>query len=72
MRIEIKVIPGAKREAWKEEDGRIKVYLTAPPVDGKANQALIKFLARRFGVAPSAITITKGLQSRLKVINIDD
>jgi len=70
MIIQIKVIPGAKKNLMKQEPGQIKVYLTAPPVDGKANAALIKFLAEHFDVRLSQIEIIKGLQSRNKVIKI--
>jgi uncharacterized protein (TIGR00251 family) len=71
MQIHIKVIPGAKQNTYKEEAGVIKVYLTTPPVDGKANAALIKFLAQHFNINTSRIDIIKGLKSRNKVVNID-
>jgi uncharacterized protein (TIGR00251 family) len=44
----------------------IKVKVTAPPIDGKANEALIRFLAKKFGIPPSCIEIIKGLHSREK------
>lgn len=44
----------------------LKLAITAPPVDGKANKAVIAFLAKFFGVAKSSITIKSGLQSRHK------
>ena len=73
MIIDIKVIPGAKKNRVLEEGGRIvKVYLTAPPVEGKANEALIEFLAGHFGIRKSQIEIIKGLKSRNKVIIIKD
>ncbi len=72
MILEIKVIPGAKKNLLKEEAGRVKVYLTAPPVDGRANEALIDFLAEHYHVRTSRIEIIKGLKSRNKVINIRD
>lgn len=71
MRIAIKVIPGSKQNSYKEESGAIKVYLTAPPVDGKANVALVKFLAKHFDVNTSRISIFKGLTSRNKIVDID-
>lgn len=52
-------------------DNEIKVSITAPPVDGKANQHLIKFLAKLVGVAKSKVTILKGELSRHKQIKID-
>ncbi len=70
MKISLKVIPGAKKDLWKEESGQIKVYLTAPAVDNKANIALIKFLADHFKVKPSAVEILLGLKSRQKVVLI--
>ena len=72
MKFEIKVIPGARKNLWKEEAGGIKVYLTAPPVDGKANEALIRFLAGHFDVSISAVEILKGSRSRQKIVQIDD
>ena len=48
----------------------IKVKVTAPPVEGKANEALIRFLAKEFGISPSCIEIIKGLHSREKTLRI--
>lgn len=48
----------------------IKVKVTAPPVEGKANEALIRFLAKGFGISPSCIEIIKGLHSREKTLRI--
>jgi len=45
--------------------------LTAPAVEGKANRALIEFLAEHFGVKKAQISIIKGLQTRRKTINIE-
>ncbi|MFA7554565.1 MAG: DUF167 family protein [Spongiibacteraceae bacterium] len=50
---------------------RLKIRITAPPVDGKANQHLIKFIAKQFGVAKSAVTITSGELGRQKTLCID-
>ncbi len=72
MILEVKVSPGAKKNLFKEEAAGIKVYLTAPPVEGKANEALIDFLAEHYGIRASRIEIIKGLKSRNKVINIRD
>lgn len=72
MKIEVKVIPAAKRNAILQEDRRCKVYLTAPAVDGRANEALVKFLAGHYGVRKSQIEIIKGLKSRHKIIIIGD
>ena len=48
----------------------LKIKLTAPPVDGKANAALIAFLAKKLGIAKSRITIIRGETSRRKTIHI--
>lgn len=69
--MDIKVIPGAKENAIKEDGGLWKVRLTAPAVDGKANKALIGFLAEHFRVPKRQIEIIKGLKSRHKTINIE-
>jgi hypothetical protein len=71
MKIDVKVIPGAKKNCIKSEGTSLKIYLTAPPVDGKANKALIELLAEHFSVKKAQITITKGLQSRHKTISIN-
>jgi uncharacterized protein len=71
MKISLKVIPGAKRNEWKQEGEGVKVYLNAPAVDGKANEALVKFLSLHYGVKAARIEIIKGLKSRHKVINIE-
>ena len=72
MTLNIKVFPGAKKDLFKDEGGLVKVYLTAPPIDGRANEALCDFLAEHFNVRLSGIEIIKGLKSRNKVINIMD
>lgn len=72
MRIDIRVIPGAKKVQIKEETDRLKVYIQAPAVEGKANKALIPLLAAYFKVKKSRIQIIKGLKSRDKTINIKD
>jgi uncharacterized protein (TIGR00251 family) len=48
----------------------IKVKVTAPPTEGKANEALIRFLAKEFGTSPSRIEIIKGLHSREKTLRM--
>jgi uncharacterized protein (TIGR00251 family) len=50
----------------------IKVKVTAPPVEGKANEALIRFLAKELKVSPSCIEILKGHHSREKTLRISD
>ncbi|MDR0247378.1 MAG: DUF167 domain-containing protein [Burkholderiales bacterium] len=65
------VQPGAKRtEIQGTHDGALKVRLAASPVDGKANQALRRFLADAFGVGLRAVTLEHGQSSRHKIIRV--
>jgi len=70
MKMNIKVIPNAKHNKLVEEAGRLKVYLTAPAVEGKANEALIEFLAEHFKIKKSRISIIRGEKSREKIVEI--
>jgi uncharacterized protein len=71
MKITLKVVAGAKKTFWKEDDSGIKVYLTAPAVDGRANKALIAFLSKRFHIPKTRVSIISGLQSRRKIVVFD-
>ena len=63
--------PGARvSEFAGEHGGRIKVRLAARAVDGKANEALIEFLAAHYKVAKRDVRITAGLKSRQKRVEI--
>jgi uncharacterized protein (TIGR00251 family) len=65
----VRVHPRAKKNAITGEVGdALKVSLTAPPVDGKANEACIEFFAKLLKVPRSSITIAAGQTSRNKVI----
>ena len=67
----IKVHPRAKKNAITGELGdALKVSLTAPPVEGKANEACIDFFAKLLEVPRSSITIAAGQTSRNKVIRV--
>jgi uncharacterized protein len=67
----IKVQPRAKRDAVIGELGEaLKVALTAPPIEGRANQACIRFLAEFLKVPRSSITIASGQSSRNKIVRI--
>lgn len=50
----------------------LKIAITAPPVDGKANAHLIKFLSKQFKVAKGAVTVEKGLLNRHKLVRINN
>ena len=65
------VQPGARQTRLVGlHDGCVKIQLQAPPVDGKANQALIAWLAKQFGVAKSSVELTRGTSSRRKTLHI--
>ncbi len=60
----------SKNEIVRMENGGLKVRLTAPPVDGAANEALVRFLADRLGVARSQVEIVSGHTGREKIVRI--
>ncbi|EKD69854.1 MAG: hypothetical protein ACD_46C00713G0005 [uncultured bacterium] len=63
--------PGSKKsEICGMHDGHIKIKLNAPPVDGKANAALILFLSNLIGIPKSSIELISGQKSRIKRIKI--
>jgi len=63
--------PGAKKtEVAGPHGDALKIRLAAPPVDGKANAALIEFVADRLGLPKSAVTLKSGQTSRRKVLEV--
>jgi len=67
----IKVHPRARKNAITGElGGALKLSLTAPPVEGRANEACIEFLANLLKVPRSSVTIASGQSSRKKVIRV--
>jgi uncharacterized protein (TIGR00251 family) len=69
--LEVRVHPGAKRNAITgEHDGALKVSLTTPPTDGRANAALIAFLAEKLAIPRVQITLLKGATSRSKTLRV--
>jgi uncharacterized protein len=68
---EVRVAPRASRDAIEgEHGGALKVRLTAPPVDDRANRSLRRLLARRLKVSLSAVRIVAGETSRTKRVTI--
>lgn len=64
--------PGAKKsEVSGIHDGHIKIKVNSPPIDGKANEALILFLSELLDIPKSKITIASGEKSRIKKISIE-
>ena len=71
-RLTVKVHPRARRSALAGRIGDAwKLSLAAPPVDGKANEECVRFLAEFAGVTRSRVRIVMGLTSRLKVVEIE-
>jgi len=69
--LELLVQPRASRtRVAGEHDGRLKVQLAAPPVDGEANAALLEFLARSLGVKRSDVTLLAGEAGRRKRVRV--
>ena len=70
--IRVKVLPrSSKTEIAGKADGVYRIKLTAPPVDGKANKALINFFAKKTGLPKRKFQIVSGEHSRNKTIRID-
>ena len=71
IRFKVRVQPrSSKNQIVGDTEGALKVKLTAPPVEGEANQALIAYLATVFKVAKRDIVLAKGELSRHKIVEI--
>ncbi|HTI14340.1 MAG TPA: DUF167 domain-containing protein [Dictyobacter sp.] len=71
MLINVRVIPRSKRNILEWEEERLKAHLTAPPVDGAANAALIALLAETLAIPKRNITLVRGSTSRHKVVAVE-
>ncbi len=70
--IRVKLLPKSSRNQVVGREGdHFKVKVTAPPIEGRANKALIDLLAKKLGVPKSHIEIISGKSSRLKSVRID-
>jgi len=71
IRLAVQITPNAKKtEVIGVLDGTLKLKLQAQPIEGKANEALIKFLAKTLSVPRSALAITHGQTSKKKLIEV--
>jgi uncharacterized protein (TIGR00251 family) len=71
MILSVHVIPNASRSelvGWHE--GALKIRLAAPPIDGKANEELCRFLGKTFGIAPSLIEVERGMANKKKRVRL--
>ena len=70
--IKVRVQPRSRRsEIARERAGAVLVRVTAPPVDGKANEALCRLIAERAGVPRRAVKVVRGQSARDKVVEVD-
>jgi uncharacterized protein (TIGR00251 family) len=69
--LEVRLQPRARRdELVGIRDGVLVARVCAPPVDGEANRALCRMIARRAGVAPTRVTVVAGKQARVKLLRV--
>ena len=70
--LKIKVKPGSRDESLTEQaDGTWLARVKAPPVDGKANSALIALVAAHFGLRKAQVTIRSGASGRMKLVQLE-
>lgn len=62
---------GGRDELIGMRDGVVQARVSAPPVDGKANKALCRLIAKSAGVAPSKVSVVRGEKSRDKVVRVE-
>jgi len=71
LTLRVRVQPRAARDGLGgEREGALVVRLTAPPVEGAANEALARFLGKKLDVAPSAVRVMSGATGRNKVVRV--
>ncbi len=69
--LKVKVIANAKKNEVVADDNTFKVYVNAPPIDGKANKAVVEVIAKYFSVKKNSVKIIRGEKSKEKVIQIN-
>lgn len=72
MLLKVRVVPRSSRNEVVGEmsDGVLKIKLTAAPIDGAANEALINLLSKHYGVPRGATTIVRGARGKNKIVEI--
>ncbi len=73
MKISVHIKPNSRHreEVVKNDDDTLTVYIKAPAIEGRANAAAIKLLAKHFKVAPSKVKLVRGATSKYKIFEID-
>lgn len=74
MKISAKIKPNSchREEVVANDDGSLTIYTKAPAIEGRANLAAIKLVAKHYGVAASRVKLVRGATSRNKVFEIAD
>ncbi|HKB47859.1 MAG TPA: DUF167 domain-containing protein [Ktedonobacterales bacterium] len=70
LRVTVRVVPRASRDELAREGDLLRARLTAPPVEGAANAALVALLSERLRIPKRAVTVTRGARSREKLLAI--
>ena len=71
MQVDLKVVPGASRTEWVGLHGdRYRLRVAAPPEGGKANKAIVAYLALRLGVPRRDVWVVRGTSSPLKTVEV--
>lgn len=73
--LQLKILPNASKNAILKDDTGIKIKLTAQPIEGKANKALVEFLSKQLKIPKTSIEILRGETSKDKILllkNVDD
>ena len=73
MKISVLIKPNSRHreEVVVGDDGVLTIYTKAPAIEGRANLAAVKLLAKHFGVAPSKVKLVRGATSKYKVFEVD-
>ena len=74
MKISVHLKPNSRhrKEVVPNDDGSLTIYTKAPAIEGRANAAAVKLLAKHFGVAPSTVKLVRGATSKHKIFEVDD
>lgn len=70
-RIDVRVTPRSSREKIEVDGELVRIWTTAAPTDGQANEAVRKLLSKRLGLAPSRLTLVRGESSREKTFEVE-
>ena len=73
MKVSVHIKPNSRHreEVVKNDDDTLTVYVKAPAIEGRANAAAIKLLAKHFKVSPSKVKLVRGATSKYKIFEID-